>query len=97
MITKVSEIEVSDIAEYLRLTDDISTEDEKYLNTILNVAKNFIINNTGIKNLDTYSDLVIVVFVLCQDMYDNRTLYVEKNNVNKVVSSILDQHSCNLL
>lgn len=97
MITKVSEIEVSDIAEYLRLTDDISTEDKRYLNTILNVAKNFIINNTGIKDLDTYSDLVIVVFVLCQDMYDNRTLYVEKNSVNKVVSSILDQHSCNLL
>ena len=97
MITKVSEIEVSDIAEYLRLTDDISTEDKRYLNTILNVAKNFIINNTGIKDLDTYSDLVIVVFVLCQDMYDNRTLYVEKNSVNKVVSSNLDQHSCNLL
>lgn len=47
--------------------------------------------------MDKYSDLVIVVFVLCQDMYDNRTLYVDKNNVNKVVSSILGQHDNNLL
>lgn len=97
MITKVSEIKVEDIADYLRLSNDLSASDRKYLNTILNVSKNYISNNTGVGNLDSYSDFVIVVFVLCQDMYDNRTLYVDKNNINKVVSSILDQHSNNLL
>lgn len=97
MITKVSEIKVEDIADYLRLSTDLSESDKKYLNTILNVSKNYISNNTGVENLDSYSDFVIVVFVLCQDMYDNRALYVDKNNINKVVSSILDQHSNNLL
>ena len=97
MITKVSEITVEDLKSYLRISDDLSEGDKKFLKTILNSSINYIKNNTGIDDMDKYSDLVIVVFVLCQDMYDNRTLYVDKNNVNKVVSSILGQHDNNLL
>lgn len=97
MITKVSEITVEDLKTYLRISDDLSDDDKKFLKTILNSSINYIKNNTGIYDVDKYSDLVIVVFVLCQDMYDNRTLYVDKNNVNKVVSSILGQHDNNLL
>jgi hypothetical protein len=97
MITKVSEITVEDLKTYLRISDDLSKDDKKFLETILNSSINYIKNNTGIADVDKYSDLVIVVFVLCQDMYDNRTLYVDKNNVNKVVSSILGQHDNNLL
>lgn len=97
MITKVSEITVEDLKSYLRISDGLSENDKKFLETILNSSINYIKNNTGIDDMDKYSDLVIVVFVLCQDMYDNRTLYVDKNNVNKVVSSILGQHDNNLL
>lgn len=97
MITKVSEITVEDLKTYLRISDDLSDDDKKFLKTILNSSINYIKNNAGIDDVDKYSDLVIVVFVLCQDMYDNRTLYVDKNNVNKVVSSILGQHDNNLL
>ena len=97
MITKVSKITVEDLKSYLRISDDLSEDDKKFLKTILNSSINYIKNNTGIDDVDKYSDLVIVVFVLCQDMYDNRTLYVDKNNVNKVVSSILGQHDNNLL
>jgi hypothetical protein len=97
MITKVSEITVEDLKSYLRISDDLSEDDKKFLKTILNSSINYIKNNTGLDDMDKYSDLVIVVFVLCQDMYDNRTLYVDKNNVNKVVSSILGQHDNNLL
>ena len=97
MITKVREITVEDLKSYLRISDGLSEDDKKFLETILNSSINYIKNNTGIDDMDKYSDLVIVVFVLCQDMYDNRTLYVDKNNVNKVVSSILGQHDNNLL
>jgi len=38
-----------------------------------------------------------VLLVLVQDMWDNRTLYVDKSNVNKVVDSILGLHAVNLL
>lgn len=47
--------------------------------------------------LDAYEDFWIVVMVLCQDMYDNRTLSVDNENLNQTVKTILDMHSKNLL
>ena len=96
MVTKVSEITITDIVEYIRL-DEVSDADTKQLETLLMIAKDFIKNYTALESLDEYSDLVIVVYILCQDMWDNRTMYVDKGNPNKVVQTILDMHTrCNL-
>ena len=96
MITKVSEITAKDIADFIRL-GEVSESDEKELQTFLTVAKNYVANYTALEDLDEYQDLVIVVLILCQDMYDNRSLYIDKNNPNKVVQTILDMHTrCNL-
>lgn len=104
-ITTVSKITAKDIAKYLRLSD-ISEEDEKELEVFLNIAKNYIENYTGIpqknekeedETLDTYSDFIIVVYVLCQDMYDNRIMYVDGKNINNTVKTILDMHTRNNL
>lgn len=97
-ITKVSDITYQDVADYCRITetdgDIINT-----LNMMLTVAKVYVGEYTGrtIQDLDSYKDIIIAIFVLCQDMYDNRTMYVDTGNVNKVVQSILDLHSVNLL
>ena len=98
-ITKVSDITASDVWDYLRPSDSLDTDNANFINTTLNVAKKFISTYTGrpLTELDSFEDLVIVVFVLCQDMYDNRTLYVDKSNLNNVVESILFSHSVNLL
>lgn len=102
---KVSEITVENIANYLRLTE-ISEEDNKNIELFLNIAKNYIENYTGIpqrsedegvETLDTYSDFVIVVYVLCQDMYDNRVMYIDGKNINNTVKTILDMHTRNNL
>lgn len=95
-ITKVSEIAYQDCADYMRL-DEISEDDINTLNNLIDVAKTFISNYTGRTDLDVFQDFVIAVFVLVQDMWDNRTLYVDKTNLNKVVESILGMHSINLL
>lgn len=95
-ITKVSDITYSDIASYIRLSE-VSTSEQNYLTTLINISKDFISKYTGISDLDNYPDLIIVVFVLCQDMYDTRSLYVDKSNLNKVVDTILGMHSINLL
>lgn len=97
-INTVSQITASDVAEYLRITD-ATTDDMNTLSTILNVAKVYVGEYTGrsLAELDIYKDIIIAVFVLCQDMWDNRTLYVDSSNVNKVVESILGLHSVNLL
>ena len=92
MVTKVSEITIDDIAAFIRL-DEVTDVEEEQLSTFLLVAKNYITNYTGLTDLDEYDDLVIAVYILCQDMYDNRAMYVDKNNPNKVVQTILDMHT----
>ena len=105
MVSKVSEITIQDVADYLRLDD----YEENDIETYLNIAKNYISNYTGIpeanyddedvdedaETLDSYADFIIVVYILCQDMYDNRCMYVNGGNVNKVVQTILDMHTRN--
>ena len=95
---KVSEITFKDIAEYLRLSE-VSKEDETFLTNLIKVATEFIKSYTGRtdEEVDKHEDIVIVVYVLCQDMYDNRVLYIDKYNLNKVVETILGMHCVNLL
>ena len=97
-ITTVSQITPQDLAEYCRLVDP-TTDDLNTLNTMLTVAKVYAGEYTGrsIADLDAYKDMVIVILVLVQDMWDTRTLYVDKDSANKVVESILGLHSVNLL
>ena len=95
-ITKVSDITANDLAEYIRL-EEVTNDDINTLNTLLTVAKNFITNYTGRTELDDYQDFVIVALILVQDMWDNRTLYVDKSSLNHVVETILGMHSVNLL
>lgn len=104
-IMKVSEITEDELANYLRLSE-ISEQEKTELKTYLNIAKNYISNYTGIpeksenkevETLDSYSDFIIVVYVLCQDMYDNRTMYIDNKSINKTVQTILDMHSRNNL
>ena len=96
MVTKVSEITTNDIADFIRL-DEVTDADTKQLETLLIIAKDYIANYTALESLDEYADLVIVVYILCQDMWDNRTMYIDKGNTNKVVQTILDMHTrCNL-
>lgn len=100
MVSKVSEITEKNVADYIKLDDYDATE----IQTYLNIAKNYISNYTGIPiesddsdSLDSYADFIIVVYILCQDMYDNRAMYVDNTNINKVVQTILDMHTRVLL
>lgn len=97
-ITKVSEITPQNCAEYIRLSD-ATQDDLQTLGTLLTVAKIYVGEYTGrnLAELDDYRDVIIVVLILVQDMWDNRTYYVDTTNSNKVVESILGLHSVNLL
>jgi hypothetical protein len=97
---KVSEITNKELADYLILEFAELTDAEKTnLDTLLGIAKAFISSYTGLtaEAIDTHEDFIIVVYVLVQDMYDNRTLYVEKSNLNKMVETVLGMYSVNLL
>ena len=95
-INKVSEITAVDVADYINLFE-VSQSDTNTINNLINIAKAYIQKYTGQSDLDISPDLVIVVLILVQDMWDNRTLYVDSTNLNKTVENILDLYSVNLL
>lgn len=98
-VTKVSEITAQNVKDYLRIVESTQA-DTDFITSCIDIAKDYILKWTGIEtkeDLDKYPDMIIVVYVLCQDMFDNRTLYVDSNNVNKVVDGILGLHQRNLL
>ena len=96
----VSEITIKNLSDYLKLDFESLTEAEMAeLSTFLSSAKAFISEYTGLnaKEIDGHETFVIAIYVLVQDMYDNRSYYVDKNNLNQVVEHILNMHSVNLL
>ena len=95
-MAKISEITVSDIANYLRLTE-VSQADEIFITNCLAVAKEYIKNYTGLDYLDDNADFVIAVYLLCQDMYDTRTIHLDNDKLNTVFETILGFHRVNLL
>ena len=89
---------INDIVEYCRIAEP-STADNAFLQQALEAAKAYIRSYTGLNNdsIDEHEDFVIVVYILVQDMYDNRSLYTEGKALNNTVETILGMHSVNLL
>ena len=91
----ISGITVDDVATYLRLDD----AEDPQLAEVLEAAKQYVLSFTGqtAEALDAFPDVAVAVLVLCQDMYDNRTMYAEKTYVNRVVDTILSMYRVNFL
>lgn len=99
---KLSEIKKADVIEYLKLEEDMYPKEstaEKILFATMNAAYSYILDYTGLtsEEADTHEQFFVAYMTLCQDMIDNRSFYVDKGNVNKVVDSILGMHCKNLL
>lgn len=99
---KISEITSEFLIDYLKAEpEDADTE---LIPAIMSAAKSYISGQTGIpvsaeeegaETLDSFEDLTIAFLVLCQDMYDNRTMIPDTkyaNSSNKTVESILGLH-----
>lgn len=97
-VSKVSDITVESVADYLRL-DEVAESENDTLTMLISIATSFIKSYTGLDDadVDKYPEFVIVVLILCQDMWDNRTMYVDSKDLNNTVQSILAMHSVNLL
>ena len=97
-ISKVSDITVESVAEYLRL-DEVTQSEKNTLTKLISITTSYIKSYTGLDDagVDKYHEFVIVVLILCQDMWDNRTMYVDSKDLNNTVQSILAMHSVNLL
>lgn len=93
---KISEVTITDLKEYANVDHDY---DDKIFTNILLASKSYIKSYTGLdeEQIDSKEELTIALMVLCNEMYENRIYTVENDKVNKIVNSILDMHSINLL
>ena len=100
-VKKVSEITAEHVAQYLRLSEP--DEDELNLvKTFILAAKTYIKDYTGLseEELDKYPPLVLVVYIYCSDLWENRTLYVGVRNYakpNDVIMSFLNTYRKNIV
>lgn len=70
------------------------TAAKKYISAYTGIQE---VSTVGDEILDDHEDFSIAFLVLCQDMYDNRSMTTEKANTNRVIECILGMHSRNLL
>lgn len=97
---KVSEIKISEICTQIRQDESYLIPEEKtYLEIIKKASIEYVLSYTGLtaEEIDAHEDITVAVLVLISDMYDNRQMYVDKGNANKVVETILGMYCVNLL
>ena len=97
---KVSEIGISDICHQIRQEEAYLTSDDRAMISILQkAAVEYVKSYTGLSmdEIDQHEDITVAVLVLISDMFDNRQMYVDKNNVNRVVDTILGMYCVNYL
>ena len=97
---KVSEITQDVILGHLReYADNLEYYDTVLLETIKKAAIEYCKSQTGLVEIeiDKHEDITVAVLTLISDMWDNRSMTVQKNSVNIVVDTILGMHRTNLL
>lgn len=97
---KVSMIGIEDICAQIRADETYLTSgDRDYLLILQKAAVEYVKSYTGLTDaeIDGHEDITVAVLVLISDMYDNRQMYVDKSNVNRVVETILGMYCVNLL
>jgi hypothetical protein len=97
---KVSEITKETLKTFLRLNDEELDEvEETELDMILSGAKAYVKSYTGYTDseLDEYKEITLAVLVVAQDMYDDRSMLVDKDKMNLVLKTTLGMHQKNLL
>jgi hypothetical protein len=93
---KISEINKEHLRDYARVD---YADDDILFDNILLACKSYIKSYTGLtlEGMDAKEDLTMVLFVLSNELYENRSFTVQNDKVNTVIKSIMDMHSVNLL
>ncbi|MEL3956918.1 head-tail connector protein [Caldifermentibacillus hisashii] len=95
---KISEVTIQDLKEFAHEYSEDPEVDRVFTNNLI-ACKSYIKGYTGLtdEQMDSKEDLTIVLFILSNELYDNRTFTVQNDKMNPVIKSILDMHSVNLL
>lgn len=96
---KFSEVTIQELKDYARVD---STEEDAIFQAILLGAKSHVRTFTGLEDgkLDELADTTIALYVIANEMYENRVGTDPGNRTNKfneLLDRILGSHSINLL
>lgn len=97
---KVSEITQDVILNHLREEEgNLEFEDINLINVMKKASIEFCKSQTNLseEQLDQHEDITIAVLTLISDMWDNRSMTVQRSNTNMVVDMILGMHRMNLV
>ncbi|MBR4934511.1 MAG: phage gp6-like head-tail connector protein [Anaerotignum sp.] len=98
---KISEIGTAEMRFYIRTDDIDGAEAEIEFKMILDAAKAFVREQTGLtdEEMDKYEDLTIAVCMVAAEFYDTRAYHLEasKVTVNPAAAAIINQHCRTLL
>jgi len=107
MYTKASEVTAEVACNYIKEDyASMSEPDKTFIETAINISKEYISTRTGlavtstdtaVKTVDSYPEMVFAVLVMVKEMWDNGNLYVDSNNINRVVDSCIESHRVNFL
>lgn len=77
----------------------MTAEDLTLIDAMQVAAVAYVSGQTGLDSteLDVHEDLTIAVLTVISDMWDNRSLTIDRSNPNRLVDAILFQYSTNLL
>lgn len=91
---QIREITLDVVKSYINVDHDI---DDILIQLFMDDAKSNIMSYTDLSEfeLDIEDGLAIVYLCLIADMYENRGMTTNTNNVNEVITKILNLHDCN--
>jgi len=95
---KVSELTAEVVISFSRIDED-ATDIDLIDSLFLPAAKEYVRSHTGLKAeaMDEHEDLSIAICALCAHMYDNRSVEIASDKINRVVSDILNKYDNNLI
>lgn len=81
------------------MKENLTDEDLKLIKAMQDAAVSYCVGQTGLaeEDLNDHEDITIAVLTLISDMWDNRSMSIDRSNVNRVVDTIIGMHCINLL
>lgn len=98
---KINEIELEDLKQHLKID---FTDDDDYIKMLLESAKSYIKNYTGLdeKTINSLDEMSSIALMIVADLYENRgttglSSYKTGESINKIYDSMLNMHCINLI
>jgi uncharacterized phage protein (predicted DNA packaging) len=92
----ISDVTIDDLKNYAHVYHN---EDDSLFTNILLASRSYIQGYTGLTydEMDAKEDLTMVLMVLSNELYDQRTFLMENAKINPMIETILNMYSKNLL